>query len=81
MFGDQLTRIENQKNKAYGIFNKTRDELLATVEKAAEYIAKNSVEIEKKEKEIEVLAVEKAALATHINSMMVSVQQIEAIIK
>lgn len=80
MFGDQLSKINSQKDQAFSIFTKAREKLLTAITAAQEYQRKNDVEVLKHEDEIAELKYNNTELVKHVQQMNQSVNKIDQII-
>lgn len=81
MFGDQISKINSQKDKAFSVFTKARDQLMTAIAAAQEYSRKNEVEILRHQDSIAELVHTNKELLKEMSAMNSSVSQIESIIK
>jgi len=80
MFKSPVDSINAKKEKAFGIFIKARNDLLAVIEEAVDHRIKNRVEHDALISKMHQLNVDHSDLWDHIEGMKKSVEQIESII-
>lgn len=76
----QLARIDYEKNKALGIFTKTRERFLKAIERAKRYIAANDQKISSLEQELREVSEVNLNLTQSIKSMDEHVAKINHLI-
>jgi len=80
MFGDQLSKINSQKDKAFSIFTKAKAKLESSIQQAQEYKRLNDLEVLRAKDQIAELEYNNSELAKTVSQMNLSINKIDQII-